>query len=200
MSLAHPGGNITGVIQDDSPEISAKRMQFLKDAIPHAAKVSVLTDSDVPYRQVEWQELALAARSLNVVLRRFVVRQAPELERAFAAIESERPDVLLLTPTSFNFVHRRPIIEFAAKSRLPTMAPFREYPEAGSLMSYGNVRVDRFRCTAVYVAKILKGTKPANLPVQQPTKYELVINLKTARSLDLEIPRDLLLVADEVIE
>jgi putative tryptophan/tyrosine transport system substrate-binding protein len=81
--LAHPGGNITGVIQDDSPEISAKRMQFLKDAIPHAAKVSVLTDSDVPYRQVEWQELALAARSLNVMLRRFVVRQALELERTF---------------------------------------------------------------------------------------------------------------------
>jgi putative tryptophan/tyrosine transport system substrate-binding protein len=125
-SLAHPGGNITGVIQDDSPEISAKRMQFLKDAIPHAVKVSVLTDSDVPYRQVEWQELALAARSLNVMLRRFVVRQALELERAFAAIESERPDVLLLTPTSFNFVHRRPVIEFAVKSRLPTMAPFRE--------------------------------------------------------------------------
>src|SRR5215831_2232576 len=123
-SLAHPGGNNTGVIQDDSPEISAKRMQFLKDAIPHAAKVSVLTDSDVPYRLVEWQELALAARSLNVMLRRFVVRQALELERDFAAMESERPDVLLLTPTSFNFVHRRPIIEFAAKSRLPTMAPF----------------------------------------------------------------------------
>jgi len=199
-SLAHPGGNITGVIQDDSPEISGKRMQFLKDAIPHAAKVSVLTDSDVPYRQVEWQELALAARSLNVTLRRFVVRQALELERAFAAMESERPDVLLLTPTSFNFVHRRPIIEFAAKSRLPTMAPFREYPEAGALMSYGNVRVDRFRRAAIYVAKILKGTKPADLPVQQPTKYELVINLKTARFLELEIPRDLLLVADEVIE
>jgi ABC-type uncharacterized transport system substrate-binding protein len=199
-SLAHPGGNITGVIQDDSPEIAAKRMQFLKDAIPHAVKVSVLTDSDVAYRQVEWQELALAARSLNVMLRRFVVRQSLELERAFAAMESERPDVLLLTPTSFNFVHRKPIIEFAAKSHSPTMAPFREYPEAGALMSYGNVRVDRFRRAAIYVAKILKGTKPADLPVEQPTKYELVINLKAARSLNLEIPRDLLLVADEVIE
>jgi ABC-type uncharacterized transport system substrate-binding protein len=199
-SLAHPGGNITGVTLDDSPEISAKRMQFLKDAIPHAAKVAVLTDLDVPYRQVEWQELALAARSLNVMLRRFLARQALELEQSFAAMESERPDVLLLTATSFNFVHRRRIIEFAAKSRLPTMAAFREYPEAGALMSYCSVRADRFRSAAIYVVKILKGAKPADLPVEQPTKYELVINLKTARFLDLEIPRELLLVADEVIE
>src|SRR5262249_39948261 len=142
----------------------------------------------------------LAARSLNVTLQRFVVRQALELERAFAAMGSERPDVLLLTPTSFNFVQRRPIIEFAAKSRLPTMAPFREYPEAGFFLSYGNVRVDRSRRPSIYAPKTLKYTNPADLPVEQPTKYELVINLKTARSLDLEIPRDLLLVADEVIE
>ena len=199
-SLAHPGGNITGVIQDDSPEIAAKRMQFLKDAIPRVANVALLTDSDLSYRQVEWQALALAARSLNVMLRRFVVRQTNELERAFAAIETDRPDALFLTPTSFNFVHRKPIIEFATKSRLPTMAPFREYPESGGLMSYGNVRADRFRRAAVYVAKILKGAKPADLPVEQPVKYELVINLKTARFLDLEISRDLLLVADEVVE
>ncbi len=116
-SLAHPGGNITGVIQDDSPEIAAKRMQFLKDAIPRVANVALLTDSDLSYRQVEWQALALAARSLNVMLRRFVVRQTNELERAFAAIETDRPDALFLTPTSFNFVHRKPIIEFATKSR-----------------------------------------------------------------------------------
>ena len=199
-SLAHPGGNITGVTLDDSPEIVAKRMQFLKDAIPRAAKVAVLTGSDVPYRQVEWQELALAARSLNVMLRRFVVHQALELEQSFAEMESERPDVLLLTATSFNFVHRRRIIELAAKSRLPTMAAFREFPEAGALMSYCSVRADRFRHAAMYVAKILKGAKPADLPVEQPTKYELVINLKTARSLNLEVPRDLLLIADEVIE
>jgi len=175
-------------------------MQFLKDAIPRVANVALLTDSDLSYRQVEWQALALAARSLNVMLRRFVVRQTNELERAFAAIETDRPDALFLTPTLFNFVHRKPIIEFATKSRLPTMAPFREYPESGGLMSYGNVRADRFRRAAVYVAKILKGAKPADLPVEQPVKYELVINLKTARFLDLEISRDLLLVADEVVE
>src|SRR5262249_38252824 len=115
-------------------------------------------------------------------------------------MESERPDVLLLTATSFNFVHRRPIIEFAAKSRLPTMAAFREYPEAGALLSFFSIRADRFRRAGIYVAKILKGAKTTDLPIEQPTKYELVINLKTARSLNLEVPRDLLLIADEVIE
>jgi len=105
-----------------------------------------------------------------------------------------------VTSSPVNFPYRRRIIELATKSQLPTMSPFREYPEAGGLMSYGNVRVDRFRSAAIYVGKILKGAKPADLPVEQPTKYELVINLKTARSLNLDIPRDLLLVADEVIE
>jgi putative tryptophan/tyrosine transport system substrate-binding protein len=199
-SLAHPGGNITGVIQDDSAEITGKRMQLLKDAVPHASQVAVLTDPDIPYSQAEWQQLELAARSLNVKLRQLVVRRASEFEDAFAAISRERPDVLLVTISPLNFPYRRRIIELATKSRLPTMSPYREYPEAGGLMSYGNVRLDRFRHAAIYVGKILKGAKPADLPVEQPTKYELIINLKTARLLNLEIPRDLLLVADEVIE
>jgi putative ABC transport system substrate-binding protein len=199
-SLAHPDSNITGVIQDDSAEISAKRMQFLKDAVPHAGQVVVLLDPDVSYAQAEWQQLELAARSLNVKLRQLVARQPGELEGAFAAIARDRPDALLVTISPVSFPHRRRIIELASENRLPTMSPFREYPEAGGLMSYGNVRVDRFRSAAMYVGKILKGAKPADLPIEQPTKYELVINLKTARSLNLEIPRDLLLVADEVIE
>jgi len=199
-SLSHPGGNVTGVIQDDSPEVAAKRMQFLKDAIPRAAEVAVLTDPNLPYRQVEWQQLELAAHSLNLTLRRFVVRQASELAGAFAAIERGHFSALFLTASSLNFVQRRLILEFAARSRLPTMAVFREYPEAGGLMSYGSTRTDRFRRAAIYVSKILKGATPADLPVEQPTKYELVINLKTARSLNLEIPRNLLDVADEVIE
>jgi putative ABC transport system substrate-binding protein len=199
-SFAHPGGNITGVIQDDSAEITAKRMQLLKDAVPHASQVAVLTDPDIPYSQAERQQLELAARSLNVKLRQLVVRRASEFEDAFAAISRERPDVLLVTISPLNFPYRRRIIELATKSRLPTMSPYREYPEAGGLMSYGNVRLDRFRHAAIYVGKILKGAKPADLPVEQPTKYELIINLKTARLLNLEIPRDLLLVADEVIE
>ena len=199
-SLAHPEGNITGVIQDDSAEITAKRMQLLKDAVPHASLVAVLIDPDFPYAQAEWQRLEFAARSLNVNLRQLVVRRASEFEGAFAAIARERPDVLLVTTSPLNFSYRRRIIDLATKSRLPTMSPFREYPEAGGLMSYGNVRVDRFRSAAIYVGKILKGAKPADLPLEQPTKYELVINLNTARSFNLEIPRDLLLVADQVIE
>jgi putative ABC transport system substrate-binding protein len=199
-SLARPEGNITGVIQDDSAEITAKRMQLLKDAVPHASQVAVLIDPDIPYAQAEWRRLEVAAHSLNVKLWQLVVRRASELESAFAAIARERPDVLLVTISPLNFPYRRRIIELATKSRLPTMAPFREYPEAGGLMSYGNVRVDRFRSAAIYVGKILKGAKPADIPIEQPTKYELVINLKTARSLNLDIPRDLLLVADEVIE
>jgi putative ABC transport system substrate-binding protein len=134
------------------------------------------------------------------MLRRLVVRQASELDSAFTAIARDGADALVPVNSGVNFVNRRRIIELAAKGRLPMMSGFREYPEAGGLMSYGSVRADRFRLAATYVAKILKGAKPADLPIQQPTKYELVINLKTARSLNLEIPRDLLLVADEVIE
>jgi putative tryptophan/tyrosine transport system substrate-binding protein len=200
-SLAHPEGNITGGTQDDSAEIEAKRMQFFKDALPRAAEVAVLiANPDRPYARIQWQQLEVAARSLNVMLRRLVVRQASELEGAFTAIERDRPDGLFVTNSSLNFVNRRLIIELATKSQLPTMSAFREYPEAGGLMSYSNVRIDRFRSAAIYAGRILRGARPVDLPVEQPTKYELVINLKTARSLKLEIPRDLLLVADEVIE
>jgi putative ABC transport system substrate-binding protein len=200
-TLAHPEANITGGTQDDSAEIEAKRMQFFKDALPRSAEVAVLiANPDLPYARIQWQQVEAAARSLNVMLRRLVFRQASELEGAFTAIERDRPDGLFVTNSSLSFVNRRLIIELATKSQLPTMSAFREYPEAGGLMSYSNVRIDRFRSAAIYVGKILRGARPADLPVAQPTRYELVINLKTARSLKLEIPRDLLLVADEVIE
>jgi ABC-type uncharacterized transport system substrate-binding protein len=199
-SLARPEGNITGVIQDDSAEIAAKQIQLLKDAVPHTAHVAVLLNPDLPYEEAQWRQLEFSAPSLKVMLRRLVVRQASELDSAFTAIARDGADALVPVNSGVNFVNRRRIIELAAKGRLPMMSGFREYPEAGGLMSYGSVRADRFRLAATYVAKILKGAKPADLPIQQPTKYELVINLKTARSLNLEIPRDLLLVADEVIE
>ena len=199
-NLAHPTGNITGLVQDDSAEIAAKRMQLLKDAVPRSTQVAVLLNPDLRYGQAQWQQLELAARSLNVMLRRLEARRASEIEGVFAAIGQNRPDALFLTSAELIFVNRRLIVELAAKARLPTMANLREITEAGGLMSYGSIRTDSFRRAATYVGKILKGMKPADLPVEQPTKYELVINLKTARSLDLEIPRDLLLVADEVIE
>jgi putative tryptophan/tyrosine transport system substrate-binding protein len=199
-SLARPGGNITGVILDDTAEILAKRMQLLKDAVPRAVKVAVLLNPDEPYDRSQWRQMEPAARSLNLTLQQIVARQPSELEGAFEAIGSDRPDALLLTTDSLSFPNRAIIVDLALKNRLPAMSAFREITEIGGLMSYASVRVDRFRHAAIYVGKILKGAKPADLPVEQPNKYELVISLKTARSLDLEIPRDLLLVADEVIE
>jgi putative ABC transport system substrate-binding protein len=199
-SLAHPEANITGATQEDSVEITAKRMQLLKDAIPHAVEALVLFDPDLPYGQAQWRQLGRAAPSLNMKLRQLVARRAAELDSVFSGIVRQRADVLFVTNSALNFVHRKRISELAAKAQLPMMSPLREFTEAGGLMSYGSTRVESYRRAAIYVAKILKGAKPADLPIEQPTKYELVINLKTAKSLNLEIPRDLLLVADEVIE
>jgi ABC-type uncharacterized transport system substrate-binding protein len=202
MNVSDPlaQGNITGLVQDDSVEITAKRMQLLKDAVPHSTQVAVLLNPDLPYGQAQWQQLELAARSLNVMLRRLEMRRLSEIESIFAAIGQSRPDAIFLTNTELIFVNRRLIVELAAKNRLPTVSNLREITEAGGLMSYGSVRSDSFRRAAIFVGKILKGARPADLPVEQPTKYELIINLKTARSLNLEVPRDLLLIADEVIE
>jgi ABC-type uncharacterized transport system substrate-binding protein len=199
-SLARPGGNITGVIQDDTAEVSAKRMQLLKDAVPRAAKVAVLINPDEPYDRSQWQQLELAARSLNLTLQQLLARRPREIEVAFSAMGTDRPDVLLVTISSLSFPNRGIIIELALKNQLPVMSAFKEFTEIGGLMSYGSVRIDRFRHAAIYVGKILKGARPADLPIELPTKYELVINLKAARSFNLEISRDLLLLADEVIE
>jgi putative ABC transport system substrate-binding protein len=199
-SLAHPEGNITGGTQDDSAEIAAKRVQLLKDALPQAGRLAVLLNPDLPFTQLQWQQLEHVAPSLKLALRQLVARAPSELEGAFAAIGHDRPDALFVTNSELNFVNRSRIVELAAKSHLPTISAQREYLEVGGLMSYGSVRIDRFRRAGIYVGKILKGAKPGDLPVEQPTKYELVVNLKTARSFNLEIPRDLLLVADEVIE
>jgi putative tryptophan/tyrosine transport system substrate-binding protein len=200
-SFAHPGGNITGVIFDDSAEISAKRLQLIKDAIPRIARMAILTNPDEPYANAEWNAMELAAQSLHMTLQPIVVRRASEFEGAFDRMSRERVDALLVAASNgLSFPNRRVITELAAKVRLPIASNFREITELGGLLSYGSVRVERFRHAAIYVGKILKGANPADLPVEQPTKYELIINLKTARSLNLEIPRDLLLVADEVIE
>jgi putative ABC transport system substrate-binding protein len=202
-SLAHPEGNITGLVQDDSAEIAAKRLQLLKDAVPYTTEVAVLTDIGLPDKEAQraqLQQLEQAARSLGLTLRQVSARQTSEFAPVFAEIGKARPDAVLVINSQLNFVNRKLITELANKSRLPTMSSLREFTEVGGFMSYGSVRVESFRRAAIYVGKILKGAKPADLPVEQPTTYELVINLKTAKSLDLEIPRQLLLIADEVIE
>jgi putative ABC transport system substrate-binding protein len=199
-SLAHPGGNITGVIQDDSADVSARRLQLLKDAVPRISRVVVLTNLDEAYSRFEWKALEAAAQSLSITLQAITVSQVGDLEEAFNRVSREHPDALFVGASSINFPNGRFIMELAERSRLPVISPFREITEAGGLLSYGSVRVERFRRAGVYVSKILKGAKPADLPVEQISKYELVINIKTARSLNLEIPRALLLIADEVIE
>jgi putative ABC transport system substrate-binding protein len=195
-SLAYSGANITGVVEDESFQLTAKRMQLLKDAIPQTAKLAVLMNSD----SASGQQLELAASSLKVMLRPVVARRASEFESTFAAIGRDRPDALFVMLSGLNLTNRRLIVELAAESRLPVMSAFKEATEVGGLMSYGSNWIDRFRQAAVYVTKILKGAKPSDLPVEQPTKYELVINLKTAKALGLEIPPTLLARADEVIE
>ena len=198
--LAHPGGNVTGSTLEDSAEVSAKSLQLLKDAVPRITQVAVLMNPDLPVNQVQWQHLEAAARSLKVVLRPAVARQADNFKDAFAGVDRDRCDAVLLANSGLNFANRRTIVELAAASRLPAMSSWREATQAGGLMSYGHVRIDQFRSAAIYVSKILKGAKPADLPVETPTKYELVINLRTAKALNLDFPRSLLLIADEVIE
>jgi putative tryptophan/tyrosine transport system substrate-binding protein len=185
---------------DDSQEISAKRLQLLRDAIPKVSRAAVLINPEEAYAPAELKALELAARSLNIAVQVIEARQVSDFEGAFARMANERCDALLIPNAGLTFTHRLLISQLAARNLLAVLSSFREITEAGGLMSYSTVRVDRFRRAAIYVGKILKGARPADLPVEEPTKYELVINLKTARSLNLEISRDLLLVADEVIE
>jgi putative ABC transport system substrate-binding protein len=195
-SLAHPGGNLTG-LSLVSPELSEKRLDMLKEAVPGISRVAVLTNSDVNYLLPEMRHIA---QGLGVTLSPINVPAADQLDQAFVALTAARAEALLvLSAPLFNQQERR-VVELAARSRLPTIYPFRFFVAAGGLMSYGPSLRDLNRRVAYYVDRILKGTKPADLPVEQPTKFELVINLKTAKALGLTIPPTLLFLADEVIQ
>ena len=198
-SLARPEGNITGLVQEESPEIAGKRMEFLKDAVSGVSRIAVLTDPESENSDAQWQQLELVAPALNLTMRSVVARRADQFEGVFKGLEEERPEALFVG-SGLNFTNRSLIMGLALKSRLPTMSNFKESTQAGGLMSYGSNRLDSFHGAAIYVAKILKGAKPSELPIEQPTKYELVSNLKTAKALNLEIPRSLQLLADDVIE
>jgi putative ABC transport system substrate-binding protein len=195
-SLARPGGNITGLTTNTGPEIEGKRLELLKDALPKISRVAYLgmkTDWEGPFGE----SVKAAAKALNVTL--LHAEHTPnEYASAFAVIARQRPDALFVTDSPPAYAHRRLIVEFAVKNRLPGMYPWREPVEAGGLMSYGVSVSDLFRRAAGYVDKILKGANPANLPIEQPTKFELVINLKTAKSLGLTISPSVLFRADEV--
>ena len=198
-SLSHPGGNITGVTLYAS-ELAGKRLQVFKEAVPGIARVAVLGNGKSPLTALLWQQTQSAARPLRLEARLFVVQEPGDLSAAFEAIAQDGSDgVVVLADALFNSV-RQTIIALAAKYRLPTMYEGREFIQDGGLISYGPNITEMTRRSAVYVDKILKGAKPGDLPIEQPTVFELVINLKTAKALGLTIPHNLLVLADEVIE
>jgi putative ABC transport system substrate-binding protein len=184
-----------------SAEVVGKSLEVLKEAVPKAARVAVLWNPDnVVFQAQMLRETEVAAGTLGVQLQIHAARGPDELDGAFAGISSESAGALLVLADPTLFLHRRPIVGFAEKSGLPAMYGIKEYAAAGGLMAYGPNMADQFRRAAAYVDKILKGAKPADLPVEQPTKFELVINLKTAKTLGFTFPLPLLARADEVIE
>jgi putative tryptophan/tyrosine transport system substrate-binding protein len=199
-SLARPGGNVTGVTTLTT-ELSAKRLELAREVVPGASRLAILGDAGSGAATTnQIRDTKAAARALGVRLDAVTVRRATELEVAFSTIARERPAVLLIISAPMFFGERRRLADLALKHRLPTVHADPEYAEAGGLIAYGINLSELFRRAAVYVDKILKGAKPADLPVEQPTKFELVINLKTAKALGLTIPQSLLLRADEVIQ
>jgi putative tryptophan/tyrosine transport system substrate-binding protein len=199
-NLSRPGGNITGFITME-PTIAGKWLELLKEIAPRVARVAFLFNPvTAPYAEYFLNPLKVAAPSLGVEVIAAPVRDTSELESVVAAQAREPNSGLIVTPDSFMDVHRAEITSLAARFHLPAVYPFRQFSEVGGLLSYGNDQLDNFRRAAVYVDRILRGAKPSELPVQAPVKFELVINLQTARMLGLEVPPTLLARADEVIE
>jgi putative ABC transport system substrate-binding protein len=198
-SLARPGGNVTG-LSTVVPELEGKRLELLKQALPKLSRLAVLANPTNPFVIAALKHSQRAAEELHVKLQRVDVRQPEEFGNAFSIIAKERPDALVVIADRFMLAHRAQIVAFGTTSRLPGMFPYGEFVEEGGLMAYGPSYPDMFRRSTSYVDKILKGAKPADLPVQQASKFELVINLKTAKALGLTIPPSLLLRADKVIE
>jgi putative tryptophan/tyrosine transport system substrate-binding protein len=197
-SLARPGGNLTG-LTIMVEELWSKRLELLKEALPGLTRVAALWNPANPAGATFPREMERAARGLGVTLHIQAVRHAEELDTAFAAVTNARAEALVVPPEGVFNLHRAKIAAFAAQHRLPAIYPNRIYLDAGGLMAYGPSYPDQWRRVAVYVDKILKGAKPADLPVEQPTTFELVINLKTAQALGLTIPPTLLFQATEVI-
>jgi putative tryptophan/tyrosine transport system substrate-binding protein len=198
-SLARPGGNITGNSLM-SPDLSAKRLEILRTAAPQISRIAILWDSSNPGMAQRVRETEIAADRARVLLRTVGPRNLDELEAAFVELARERPDALLVTTEAFTRLHLRRILDFVNSNRLPTMYEDATFVEAGGLMSYGPDLRAVFRRAAVLVDKILKEAKPADLPIEQPTTFDLVINLKAANTIGLDLPPSLLARADRVIE
>ena len=199
-SLARPGGNVTG-ITNLSRELGGKRLELLKEAVPKVARVAVLYDPAIPGSVLEVKEvLPVAARALRLTLQPWEVRAADDFERVFAALNKQRPDGLYVTTSPLMRGNQKRIVGFTLKSRLPSVYGDRESVDAGGLMSYGADNAESYRRVAYFVDRILKGAKPADLPVEQPTKFELVINLKTAKQIGVTIPPEVLARANRLIK
>jgi putative tryptophan/tyrosine transport system substrate-binding protein len=198
-NLARPGGNVTG-LSSVSPELSAKRLELLKEAVPRLSRVAIVWNPDVRGAVLEYKETESAARSLHLQLQSVEVNRPDGFDRAFSAVTTGRAEALTVASSSLAFRNRGRIASLAQKNRLPSIYGLREFADAGGLMAYGPNYAELWRRAAAYVSKILKGAKPGELPVEQPTTFELVINLKTAKALGLTIPPSLLRRADQIIE
>ena len=198
-SLAKPGGNVTG-LSTLAPEVEGKRLELLKQAVPKLSRVVVLLNPDNPFSSIGWKAVPPAADVLHIKLQRIEAGSRSDIDRALATIKAARPDGLVVLPDRVLLAYRAPIVQFMISNHIPGMFPFREFAQEGGLMAYGPDQVDMYRRAATYVDKILKGAKPGDLPVEQPTKFELVVNLKTAKAIGLTIPQSVLGRADVVIE
>jgi putative tryptophan/tyrosine transport system substrate-binding protein len=199
QSLARPGGTITGISQMH-PELSRKQLELLKECVPALSRIAVMWNSANPIKARDWDELKPAARALGLQLESLEIRSPADLDGTLISIRAQRPDGLLILGDPLTATLQAAITTFAIEQHLPAMYPFRAFVDVGGLMSYGADHNDLFRRIAGYVDKILNGAKPGDLPVEQPTKFELVINLTTAKMIELSIPPTVLARADEVIE
>jgi putative ABC transport system substrate-binding protein len=198
-SLARPGGNVTGM-SALAPEVAGKRVELLKELVPRAVRVAVLWNSSNQAKIVEWNHTHDSARTVGLSLHSFEARSQEELDGALVAIGKDRPDAVIVLNESLTIAFRQRIGSFALANRLPMVSELGEFAEAGGLASYGINRADLWRRSSSYVDKIMRGAKPGDLPVQQPTKFEMVINMNTAKAIGIEITPTLLARADEVIE
>ena len=198
-SLAHPGGNVTG-LSDFHGGVVTKRLELLKDVAPLASRIAVLLNPANPSNPIQLKDIQAAASAFRVTLISLEVKGPDDIDPAFTTVVKERAGALLVLGDRLFATHQSQIIKFAVKNRLPTIYSQRLYVEAGGLMSYGANFTDQYRRAAIYVDKLIKGAKPADLPVEQPTKFELVINLKAAKQIGLTIPPTVLARADKVIK
>jgi len=199
VSLARPGGNVTGLTLV-ATEQSAKRLQLLKEFSPNLARVAVLWNANASGHRLQFKEMEHSAPTLGLTVQSIAMREAGEFDAGFQAAKQANAQAIVTMDDPLVQSQRARIVEFARRQRMPLMAEFRPITEAGGLMSYGPNQIDMWRRAATYVDKIFKGANPAELPVEQPTKFELVVNLKTAREIGIELPTSILLRADELIE